>query len=301
MSKLFKLKKFLTLDDAANHISNVLGEPVTLADIYKFALDGDLILSVNFVNIVKAKKVTFIKKEDVKYRKKFAPNILSLPKGTYANVPVNAKYPISRECWLESIENKVVSLSEVWDLSMIGTEKFSIKQLYQQEIASNIEVEIPEAMGVYVKGSMGIYELQLLLTMEQYREQNNTPLVNGMRPKILDSALAYPASRLDKMVHTLVVKVKEVTRFIQLLEDTLQEVKPPAQTAYKKNTDKLEQRKAKTQVRYQRWQDEADKIQEDNPSKSETWVAGKIAKMPIAEGRSSDRIRKMINNKESWA
>jgi hypothetical protein len=169
MSKLFKLKKFLTLDDAANHISNVLGEPVTLADIYKFALDGDLILSVNFVNIVKAKKVTFIKKEDVKYRKKFAPNILSLPKGTYANVPVNAKYPISRECWLESIENKVVSLSEVWDLSMIGTEKFSIKQLYQQEISSDIEVKIPEAMRVYVKGAKEIYELQLLLTMEQYR------------------------------------------------------------------------------------------------------------------------------------
>jgi hypothetical protein len=226
MSKLFKLKKFLTLDDAANHISNVLGEPVTLADIYKFALDGDLILSVNFVNIVKAKKVTFIKKEDVKYRKKFAPNILSLPKGTYANVPVNAKYPISRECWLESIENKVVSLSEVWDLSMIGTEKFSIKQLYQQEISSDIRVKIPEAMSIYVKGAKGIYELQLLLTMEQYREQHNTPLVNGMRTKILDSALAYPASRLDELDHDLVVKVKEITRFIQSLEDAPQEDKP---------------------------------------------------------------------------
>lgn len=69
MSKLFKLKKWLTLDEAANHISNVLGEPVTLADIYNFALDEHLILSVNFVNIVKAKKVTFIKKGDVKYKK----------------------------------------------------------------------------------------------------------------------------------------------------------------------------------------------------------------------------------------
>ena len=33
MSKLFKLKEWLTLEEAANHISNVLGEPVTLADI----------------------------------------------------------------------------------------------------------------------------------------------------------------------------------------------------------------------------------------------------------------------------
>jgi hypothetical protein len=297
MSKLFKLKRFLTLDDAANHISNVLGAPVTLADIYKFALDGHLILSVNFVNIVKAKKVTFIKKEDVKYRKKFAPNILSLPKGTYANVPINAKYPISRECWLESIDNKVVSLSEVWDLSMIGTEKLSIKQLYQQEISSDIEVKIPKDMSVYVKGAKGIYELQLLVTMEQYREQHNIPLVNGMRSKILDCALAYPARRLDELDHDLVVKVEEITRFIQLLEDTLQEVKPPAQTAYKKNTDKLEQRKAKTQAKYKKWQDEADKIKEENPSMSGTWIANKIAKMPIAEGKSSDRIRKIINIK----
>ena len=35
MSKLLKLKEWLTLDEAANHISNVLGEPVTLADIYR--------------------------------------------------------------------------------------------------------------------------------------------------------------------------------------------------------------------------------------------------------------------------
>ena len=97
---------------------------------------------------------------------------------------------------------------------------------FQKEISSDIEVKIPEAMSVYVKGVKGIYELQLLLTMEQYREQHNTPLVNGMRTKILDSALAYPASRLDELDHDLVVKVKEITRFIQSLEDTPQEDKP---------------------------------------------------------------------------
>lgn len=226
MSKLLKLKKWLTLDEAANHISNVLGEPVTLADIYNFALDGHLVLSVNFVNIVKAKKVTFIKKEDIKYKRVRPKNLPNMPEGGHCNVPINAQQQISRDLWVESIDSQVVSLSGVWDLSMIGTEIFSIKQLYQQEISSNTEVKIPEAMSVYVKGAKESYELQLLLTMEQYREQHNTPLVNGMRSKILDCALAYPASRLDELDHELVVKVKEITRFIQSLEETPQEEKP---------------------------------------------------------------------------
>ncbi len=226
MSKLLKLKKWLTLDEAANHISNVLGEPVTLADIYSFALEGHLVISVNFVNIVKAKKVTFIKKEDIKYKRVRPKNLPNMPEGGHFNVPINAQQQISRNLWVESIDSQVVSLSGVWDLSMIGTEIFSIKQLYQQEISSNTEVKIPEAMSVYVKGAKESYELQLLLTMEQYREQHNTPLVNGMRSKILDCALAYPASRLDELDHELVVKVKEITRFIQSLEETPQEEKP---------------------------------------------------------------------------
>jgi hypothetical protein len=133
------------------HISNVLSEPFTLANIYEFALSGDLVLSVNFENIVKAKKVTFIKKEDIKYKKVFPKNLPNIPEGGYFNVPINAKHPISRDCWVENIEEQVVSLSGVWDLSMIGTEKFSIKQLYQQEISSDIEVKVPEALSVYVK------------------------------------------------------------------------------------------------------------------------------------------------------
>ena len=226
MSKLFKLKEWLTLDEAETHISNVLGESFTIADIYKFALDGHLVLSVNFVNIVKAKKVTLIKKEDIKYRKVFPQNIPSMPEGAYANVPINAKYPISRIYWVKSIENKVKSLSGVWDLPMIGTEKLSVKQLYQQEISSDIEVKVPEAMSVYVKGAEETYQLQLLLTMAQYREQHNNLTVNGLKPKIADCALAYPASRLDELDYVLVVRVKEVTRFIQSLEDSPQEDKP---------------------------------------------------------------------------
>lgn len=48
MSKLFKLKEWLTVDEAAKHLSSVLGEEVVAADIFRLAIDGGLTLSVHF-------------------------------------------------------------------------------------------------------------------------------------------------------------------------------------------------------------------------------------------------------------
>ena len=55
-SKLFSLKEWLTLDDAAKHLSIVFGEEVTRADILRLALDKRLTLSVDFVNHASARK-----------------------------------------------------------------------------------------------------------------------------------------------------------------------------------------------------------------------------------------------------
>ena len=50
MSKLFNLKEWLTVADAARHLSIVLGEEVTEADVLRLGLDGRLRLSAYFVN-----------------------------------------------------------------------------------------------------------------------------------------------------------------------------------------------------------------------------------------------------------
>src|SRR6266705_3500600 len=53
--KLLKLKKWLTVADAARHLSIIFGEEVTDAGVLRLALDGHLRLSVHFVNYAKAK------------------------------------------------------------------------------------------------------------------------------------------------------------------------------------------------------------------------------------------------------
>ncbi len=56
VSWLFKLKKWLTLEDAAQHLSIILGEDVSESDVLHLALGGRLKLSVRFVNHASARR-----------------------------------------------------------------------------------------------------------------------------------------------------------------------------------------------------------------------------------------------------
>ncbi|OBU32969.1 hypothetical protein [Photobacterium kishitanii] len=90
------------------------------------------------------------------------------------------------------------------------------------------------------------------------------------------------------------IKRQELERFIQLLGEKKQEVKPTVQKAYTKNNDKQTYNKAKTQAKYLRWQKHAIKLKKKHPNKTKSWIAAEIAKLPIAEGKSTDTIRKNI-------
>lgn len=63
---------------------------------------------------------------------------------------------------------------------------------------------------------------------------------------------------------------------------------------YEANTDKRDARKANTLARNQSWRDEAEVQRKRHPDKSESWIANKIAAMPLGRGKSSETIRKEI-------
>src|SRR5215472_4776769 len=67
MRKLFNLKYWLTLPDAARHLSMLLGEDVNEADVLRLALDGHLTLSVNFVNYTMGRCGRVISSGDAKW------------------------------------------------------------------------------------------------------------------------------------------------------------------------------------------------------------------------------------------
>ncbi|MDP4835522.1 MAG: hypothetical protein NWS01_00020, partial [Burkholderiales bacterium] len=55
MSKILKLRQWVTVPEAARHLTQIMSEPVAEADVLQFALDGHIKLSVNFPNQAKAR------------------------------------------------------------------------------------------------------------------------------------------------------------------------------------------------------------------------------------------------------
>jgi hypothetical protein len=61
---------------------------------------------------------------------------------------------------------------------------------------------------------------------------------------------------------------------------------------YASNVNKQEARKLATQAMYQNWCDAYQSLRLKNPNKTDSWCAAQISKMPIAQGKSLETIRK---------
>jgi hypothetical protein len=66
MGKLYNLTEWLTVAEAAAHLTIVFGEEVTEADVLRLALDGRLRLSIYFVNPIDARPGAYISETDYK-------------------------------------------------------------------------------------------------------------------------------------------------------------------------------------------------------------------------------------------
>jgi hypothetical protein len=253
MSKLFKLKEWLTLNEAAAHISNVLGEPATVADLLRFTLDGHLTLSVDFVNHTQAQKGKRVKTDEVEFVKgeqhPFTGEKLDIP----YEFPKHCEDRVSEDDWLR-FEESVVSIEGVWDLPMIGAESLDVEHCYQQ-LTSGPEVTLVVLDGALVERGDVICKLQESYDDNEYQEGSKAQLQNienyiatkkvneekaeklraehkAERDKYLESKKNkpkendyYPAGGLPKDC-VFVIRTKEITRFIQSLEDNPVPEKP---------------------------------------------------------------------------
>ena len=248
MSKLFKLKAWLTLEEAVNHISTVLGESATEADLFRFALDGHLTLSVNFVNRAKARKGKWVNTSDVQFYL-IENDILTGEKlENPMSMPLNHELFVSDDNWI-ALEKPVVSISGVWDLAMVGAETLDIEHLYQQS-TSGLEVTLVAIDGAFVMKGDVICQLQTdyddnefqtgssaqkkdierYIIEEKLSDEEAKKVRNKYqedREKYLEKRkstprenLFYPSGGLDEHDHILVVRTEEITRFIQSLEDS---------------------------------------------------------------------------------
>lgn len=197
MSKLFKLKKWLTLEDAINHISTILDEPVTEADIYRLALDNHLTLSVNLINgayvhlgVFRGIKMVPIDKDSSceSYAKLIPSEALD-----------NTFFAGNGVATLDT--DRVDYIGGLWDLHLIGAGKLKLEFDYHQLIGGiNVKAMIDEIEGVFVID----YEEEVLCRLLTK---------NG------NDELYTPSSKLDEHDYVLVIRTAELNRFLANIAD----------------------------------------------------------------------------------
>jgi hypothetical protein len=160
VSKLLSLKEWVTLNEAAKHLSSVFDEEVSVADLYRFALVGRLRLTANFVNHAKATLGHKLRIRDAGFR--VMPSLAQAAQIT--TIDLTAEAMPEFEAWLVDNEEARLSLAEavpkskfvmlngqqisateclqfddsvsyidgLWDLAMIGAERLDIENALQE-------------------------------------------------------------------------------------------------------------------------------------------------------------------------
>lgn len=199
MGKLFNLKEWLTVADAARHLSIVFGEDVAEADVLRLALDRRLRLSVYFVNHARARCGNVVHLEQVDWTlvptikgagmrvetaagysveqdnglrasAKLITLLKDIPAAEWPNwMPLPNSLNIDGERFLDLPES-ITTLRGVWDLPMIGNERLDIEHEYQH-LTGGPAVTLQGLDGPFVEGCDGkICQLQ-----ESYDENEFQP------------------------------------------------------------------------------------------------------------------------------
>lgn len=160
VSKLFQLKEWLTIKEAAQHLSGVFSEPVSEADVLRFALNRHLTLSVNIVNgaygrrgritLVEDAKRVAIEKAKADGFAKFSESIADAAVG---GCMIDDKRVLD-------LEPDVVGLGGVYDLPLIGAEQLDIEHKYQL-LTGGPAITLEDYEGAFVQqDEFTLYQLQ---------------------------------------------------------------------------------------------------------------------------------------------
>ena len=219
MSKLFKLKKWLTVPDAAKHLAIVFGEEVTEADVLRFGIDGHLKLSVHLVNGAYVRPCFPVKIEEIEWDEMSlldGKQIIKIPKG-------GRIWQDHQGCF--QVKRHVSALDgDVWDLPMNGGERVDVEYKYQQ-LTDGPEITTITLEGVLVASTNGdLHEIQ------SYFGSNENFKKSDLKKPFFHPDNFHPAGALpDDSV--FVVRIAALTEFIQSVnEESTNAEKPLATT-----------------------------------------------------------------------
>lgn len=175
-SKLFKLKKWLTVPEAARHLSILFSEEVSEADVLRLALDSHLKLSVNFVNYAQVRLGKVVPYEDVEWREPIIAELKNLHDEAKGKpVYVMKSLNIDDHRYL-NLEDEVTTIRGVWDLSMVGNERLDVEHEYQN-LTDGPDVTLIGLDGAFVENEDGVMcQIQESFDQNEYQSGSTAQL-----------------------------------------------------------------------------------------------------------------------------
>ncbi|MGI2104854.1 hypothetical protein ACRN9A_06735 [Shewanella frigidimarina] len=246
MSKLLKLKKWLTLTEAVNYISTTLSEPITQADLLRLALDKHLVMSVNLVNGASAYLGEIVQAEDITFM--IVNEIFGSPTEFPFHYPVDGSLSIDGKRYIKRKTNNIESIRGVWDLTLLGSENIDL-EFYYEQLTSGVEITNVGLEGVFLQQDGVIAQLLANFNDNEYDEgskaycdkieasinhdiisneevekirldykQKRANFLQRRQSKSIDLQY-YPSGGLDDHDYVFVVRTAEINRFLNALND----------------------------------------------------------------------------------
>jgi hypothetical protein len=151
MSKLFQLKRWLTVAQAAKHLSTIFGEKVSDVDIFRLALDYRLQLSAVFIEGVLASLCNPVDDADIQYKE-----VMSLSGTGTLKLAIGGQITYAPDGRSLQVQDKTFWLDtdEPYDLTMMGGEKADLERRYWQ-LAGGSVVDTTDLDGAFVSAGQG--------------------------------------------------------------------------------------------------------------------------------------------------
>lgn len=129
MNTILRLREWLSIDEAAKHLTVAFDEPVTVADVLRFGLDAPapLTLSVNFLNHAYARIGKCVPLAQAKRVPGIPPPARPEPYEVVLGLQLENDQVVQ-------FEDSVRSVEGIWDLPMVGGERIAVENAYQRAV-----------------------------------------------------------------------------------------------------------------------------------------------------------------------
>jgi hypothetical protein len=191
LSKIFQLKQWLSISEAAKHLSNRWNEEVTSADVLRLALDGHLKMSVNFVNHARGLLAKVVGYDEVEWDdmppelRLHIPNIPDEAKGKPIKVMRSLNIGDGRYL---NVADTLTTINGIWDLPMIGAERLDVEHRFQM-LTGGAAVSLMNLEGPFVENESGVM-CQLHESMDDGKLANTSKdLLTAIRDSLVDGSI----------------------------------------------------------------------------------------------------------------